>query len=208
VTDATLLTEKELRERQDRIRDADKPLKLVAAGRQIAIKGTDHVLRAIRQARDRGTKLEFDVMGDGGDLPAFKALASELKLDDIVRFTGTVPYGLPLFDAWSKSHVMVITNLTAEISRNVLLSMSRGLPLIMYGNPGTDELIRTSGAGVLVPKGDIDALSRAFDDAATNRNALAEMASRGLATARQNTLDVTHRRRATLAAGLIPNVGR
>jgi glycosyltransferase involved in cell wall biosynthesis len=142
-------------------------------------------------------------MGDGGDLAAFKALATELNLDNVVRFTGTVPYGAPLFDAWSHAHVMVITNLTAEISRNVLLAMSRGLPLVMYSNPGTDELIRQSGAGILVPKSDIDALSRAFEQAATDRPLLSQMAACGLATARKNTLDATHRRRAELAASLL-----
>lgn len=203
VTDSTLISDAELQDRQNRLRDTTQPLKLVVAGRQIAIKATDHVLRAIKSARDRGVKLELDVMGDGGDLPAFKALATELQLNDVVRFSGTVPYGKPLFDAWSNSHVMVITNLTAEISRNVLLAMSRGLPLVMYSNPGTDELIRQSGAGILVPKADIDALSRAFDQAATDRSVLAEMAACGLATARKNTLDATHRARAELAASLL-----
>src|SRR5207248_3653150 len=55
VTDATLISQDELLERQNRLRDTSQPLRLVAAGRQIAIKGTDHVLRAMKQARDRGT---------------------------------------------------------------------------------------------------------------------------------------------------------
>src|SRR5204863_4142078 len=122
-----------------------------------------------RQAIDRGAKLELNVMGDGDDLPRFKALAGELRLGDAVRFSGTVPYGKPLFDAWANSHVMVITNLTAEISRNVLLAMARGLPLIMYANPGTDALVRSSGAGAIVPTGDENALAATFQHAAANR---------------------------------------
>ena len=206
VTDAILLSDDELAERQRRLRDASTPLRLVAAGRQIAIKATDHVLRALKQARDRGANVELDVLGDGEDLPRFKALATELGLDNIVRFGGTVPYGKPLFDAWSRSHVMVITNLTAEISRNVLLAMARGLPLAMYSNAGTDELIRASGAGMLVPTGDVDALSQAFERAANERAALADMAAKGLATARTKTLDATHRERARLAASLATRV--
>ncbi len=200
VTDSILLTDDELRERQRRLGDVSRPLRLVAAGRQIAIKATDHVLRAIKQARDRGAAIEMDVMGDGDDLPRFKSLSTELGLDGVVRFAGTVPYGKPLFDAWSNSNVMVITNLTAEISRNVLLAMARGLPLVMYSNPGTDEIIRQSGAGTIVPKGDIDALSRAFEQAAANRTSLIDMSARGLEFARTHTLDATHRRRAELAA--------
>jgi glycosyltransferase involved in cell wall biosynthesis len=203
VTDATLISDAELAERQRRLMDTTAPLRLVAAGRQIAIKATDHVLRAMRQSIDRGSKLELNVMGDGEDLPRFKSLATELNLDGVVRFSGTVPYGKPLFDAWADSHVMVITNLTAEISRNVLLAMARGLPLVMYANPGTDELIRESGAGILVPTGDVDALAKAFDRVAADRAALASMCAAGVSAARKNTLDATHRRRAELAAGVL-----
>ena len=206
VTDEILLSEAEFAERQRRLLDASQPLRLMAAGRQIAIKATDHVLRAMKQARDRGARIELDVLGEGDDLPKFKSLATELGLDDVVRFLGVVPYGKPLFDAWAAAHVMVITNLTAEISRNVLLSMARGLPLVMYANPGTDELIRSSGAGVLVPTGDVDALARAFEQVASDRAALAQMAAKGLAIARVKTLDATHRQRAHLAASLATRV--
>jgi glycosyltransferase involved in cell wall biosynthesis len=206
VTDSTLIDDAELAERQRRLRDTSAPLRLVAAGRQINIKATDHVLRAMRRAIDRGAKLEFDVMGDGEDLPRFKTLAGELNLNELVRFSGTVPYGKPLFDAWGNAHVMVITNLTAEISRNVLLAMARGLPLVMYANPGTDELIRQSGAGILVPRGDVDALSRALEEAAADRERLASMCAVGVSAARKNTLDATHRRRAELAAALLRGV--
>jgi glycosyltransferase involved in cell wall biosynthesis len=99
--------------------------------------------------------------------------------------------------------VMVITNLTAEISRNVLLAMARGLPLVMYANPGTDELIRASGAGILVPTGDVDALSKTLEEAARDRERLASMCTAGVSVARKNTLDTTHRRRAELASALL-----
>ncbi|MEO6434899.1 MAG: glycosyltransferase family 4 protein, partial [Tepidisphaeraceae bacterium] len=203
VTDAILISDAELHERQQRLLDATQPLRLVVAGRQIAIKATDHVLRSIKLARDRGAAIELTVMGDGEDLRKFQSLATELALGQAVRFSGTVPYGKPLFDAWADAHVMVITNLTAEISRNVLLAMARGLPLITYNNPGTDDLIRRNDAGMLVPTGNIEALAKSFETAASNRADLARMGANGLAVARQNTLDATHRRRAELAAQLL-----
>ena len=203
VTDEILLSDAQLGERQRWLTDTAQPLRLIAAGRQIAIKGTDHVLRALKQARDRNVPVELDIIGEGDDLPQFKRLANDLRLDGAVRFGGTMPYGKPLFDEWSKAHVMVITNLTAEISRNVLLSMARGLPLVMYANPGTDELIKASGAGVLVPTGDVDGLARAFEQMARDRSTLPQMAAGGLRMARQKTLDATHRERAALAADLV-----
>ena len=204
VTNAIVISDDELRQRERDLVDASRPLRLVAAGRQIRIKGTDQVLRAMRAAIDGGARLELDVMGDGEDLPEFRKLAAELKLDDVVTFAGTVPYGAALFERWAKAQVMVVTNLTAEISRNVLLSMARGLPLVTYQNPGTDALIRDSGAGILVPTGDVDALAAALRRAFDNRAALAEMMRRGVETARNKTLESTHGVRAQLAASLFP----
>lgn len=203
VTEQVLISDTDLLDRQRTLLDPSQPLKLVIAGRQIAIKATDHVLRAMQQARQRGSRVELTVMGDGEDLAKFKALAAELKLNGAVSFAGTVPYGAALFEAWAKAHVMVITNLTAEISRNVLLALARGLPLIMYANPGTDALIRDHDCGISVATGDIAALAVAFEQGYRDRAMLAGMAQRGLALARTRTLDATHRRRAELAAQLL-----
>src|SRR5439155_24993496 len=64
VRDETLISPDELRQLQQRLREGGA-LKLVVAGRQILIKATDHVLRAMKSARDHGTQLERIVMGDG-----------------------------------------------------------------------------------------------------------------------------------------------
>ena len=200
VTDDVLIDEQTLDQRQRQLLDPRAPLRLVAAGRQIKIKGTDHVLRALAAARRQGVDVTLDVMGDGPDLPLFKRLAGELGVADRVRFVGTVPYGQPLFDAWAQAHVMVVTNLTAEISRNVLLSCARGLPLITYSNLGTDALLRGHDAGVIVPTGDTQALCTAIMEAEHNRQRLASLAANGLQLARCCTLDATHRRRAELAS--------
>lgn len=174
------------------------PLRLVAAGRQIAIKATDHVLRAMAKAQTEGADIELDVLGDGEDLDRFKSCAAELGLSHKVRFLGTVPYGPQLFEVMKSAHALVVTNLTAEISRNVMIGMALGLPLITYRNPGSDEVIESAGAGLLVPTGDVDALATALIRAFRRRDELATMLRGGLAAAEANTLDACHHRRAEL----------
>ena len=141
-------------------------------------------------------------MGDGDDLPAFKQLASDLNVTDIVHFTGTVPYGAPLFDQWAQADIMLVTNLTAEISRNVLLTLARGLPLVTYENPGTDALLRENQAAVIVPKGNVEALADALAQLSRDRAKLVELAENGLKLASNKTLQATHQKRAELAARL------
>lgn len=203
VTDATLLTADEVNMRKRLLRDPSAPFRIVAAGRQIAIKGTDHVLRALQQARAQGHAIEFHVIGDGEQLPQFKHLAGELGLTGAVHFERSLPFGKPLFDRWATMHAMVLTNLTTELSRNVLLSLARGLPLITYSNPGHDSLLKSSDAAEIVPMGDVAALTSAIVRASRDRERLVQLVDNGLKVASENTLDATHRARANLAMALL-----
>jgi glycosyltransferase involved in cell wall biosynthesis len=204
VTDDNLLTDAEFAATEARLRDRSGPLRLVAAGRQIAIKATDHVIQAMALARARGAACTLDVYGDGEDLESFARVARDAGLADAVFFRGKVAYGAPLFAGWARGQVMVITNLTAETSRNVLLGTARGLPLIMYRNAGADALVEPRGAAWLVPAGDVAALADALVRAQRDRDGLVALARAGRELARATTLDACHRRRAELAAALEP----
>src|SRR5439155_22265522 len=155
-------------------------------------------LRAMRSAIDNGAKLHLDVIGDGDELENYKALSTKLGLDAHVRFLGSVPYGKPLFDLWDQEQVMAVTNLTAEFSRNLLLAMARGLPLIMYSNPG-DASLAAKGLTITVPIGDEKKLADALVEADRDSEKLAVIAEKAREHVATNTLDACHRQRATLA---------
>ncbi|MEX0885038.1 MAG: glycosyltransferase [Phycisphaeraceae bacterium] len=203
VTERWLVDEQTLARREPHLRNGKRPLRLVAAGRQVAIKGTDQLIRAVALAREAGTPIELDVLGTGADLPRFERMVRDLGLDDVVRFLGAVPFGQPLFDAWARCDAVVVTNLTDEISRNVLLALGRGLPLITYRNPGADAMLESADAAWLVPRGDSDALADALQQAHARRDRLAALARHGLVLARRRSLEATHRQRAALAAACV-----
>ena len=203
VKQSFVLSEEEVSRRITRLLDDSQPLRLVTAGRQIAIKATDHVLQAMAMAIANGASLELDVIGEGEDLATYVELSKSLGLEDRVKFHGSVPYGEPLFGLLKQAHVMTVTNLTAEISRNVLLGMALGLPLISYENPGTDNLIRDHDAGMLVPRAQVDALADAFFTAWRGRSDLVGLLLNGVNLARATTLEATHDRRAQLAIDLL-----
>jgi glycosyltransferase involved in cell wall biosynthesis len=206
VKQSFLIDEHQAEARKQRLLDRSQPLRIVTAGRQIAIKATDHVIRAVAIARQQGLNVELDVIGDGVALPSYIELANELGIADHVQFHGSIPYGQPLFDLLQQAHVLAITNLTAEISRNVLLGMALGLPLLIYRNPGTDAMIEQHDAGILVPTGDIGALSTALVDVATHRAQLAHLMKNGLRLAQAQTLEATHKQRAMLAADCVNQI--
>ena len=207
VTERWLVDEQTLATREPHLRNGDRPLRLVAAGRQVAIKGTDQLIRAVALARESGADVHLEVLGDGDDLPRFARLVEQLGLEQVVRFVGAVPFGQPLFDAWARRDALVVTNLTDEISRNVLLALGRGLPLITYRNPGTDAMLESADAAWLVPRGDSDALADVLVQAHRRRDRLAALARHGLVLARQKSLEATHRQRAGLAAACVQRPG-
>jgi glycosyltransferase involved in cell wall biosynthesis len=69
----------------------DDRFRLVYHGTVARRHGLEIALRAVHSVRDRIHNLEFVVIGWGEDLDRIKALAAELKLEDCVRFMGTVP---------------------------------------------------------------------------------------------------------------------
>jgi glycosyltransferase involved in cell wall biosynthesis len=203
VKQSILMDEAQARSRKAQLLDTSQPLRLVTAGRQIAIKGTDHILRAMAIAVGQGANLELTVIGDGADLANYRDLAVTLGLSERTRFLGAVPYGEELFAQLQQAHALLITNLTSEISRNVLLGMALGLPLILYRNSGTDALIESHQAGLLVPSGQIEALAQALLDADRNRLQLAQCMTNGLKVAHAQTIEMTHMHRAELAANCL-----
>ncbi len=199
VTEDTLISPEQLAARDVELLNPARPLRLVVASRQVAIKATDHVIMAIDLARRRGVEIELDVLGDGEDLERFRDLARQQDLEARVRFHGAVPYGQELFRVIRGCHAMVVPNLTPEISRNLLLSMALGLPVIAYHNPGTDDLIENNDAGCLVPTGNVSALADCFVQLANDRKRLVDIAHRGREVAAGRTLEACHRVRAALA---------
>lgn len=51
-------------------------------------KGNDRVIRALAELRPQCPALQFLLVGDGPEMPRLRALAAELRVQDMVRFTG------------------------------------------------------------------------------------------------------------------------
>jgi len=58
------------------------------AGRLVAAKGIDCLLRAVAEVRSKGIELECDIVGCGAELQKLVRLRSGLGIDDAVGFTG------------------------------------------------------------------------------------------------------------------------
>lgn len=199
VSDEMVLSDADLEARGVRWQDRSRPLRLVVASRLAPIKAVDEVLQALAAARAQGAALLLDIYGDGPERPALEQLTGALALKDAVAFHGAVPYGQAFLRAVQSGDVMVVTNVVPELSRNLLLGMALGLPLVAYRNPAADRLLETSKAARLVPARDVQALAAAFVDLDRRRSELPALARAGRACAAAHTLEACHRARAELA---------
>jgi glycosyltransferase involved in cell wall biosynthesis len=140
---------------------------IIACGRLTRQKGFDLLLHALVPVMKRHADWKAVIYGTGPERDSLETLKSELGLD-AVSFLGEtteVPQklaGASLFVMPSRYEGFPVTLLEA---------MAIGLPCVCFESPGTAAMIDGETNGILVPPGDITALSKALirllDDPAT-----------------------------------------
>jgi phosphatidylinositol alpha-1,6-mannosyltransferase len=136
-------------------------------------KGVDTVLRAVAQVRTQGIDVHYLVVGAGKQKSAYKKLAEELKITDVVRFAGTVPdHDLPAL--YNAANVYLGVSRRADGTRvegfGIALAEASacGLPVVAGRSGGLAEAVRDGETGVVVEPDDVaavaDALARLVSD--------------------------------------------
>ena len=141
------------------------PLRLVTCGRLNPCKGHDDAVRAVRLLRDEGLPAELTVIGgtDGRheNYPdEVRRLAGELGVADAVRLVGSVGER-EVAGHLSRSHAFVLASRNEAIGVATMEAMAMGLPVVVTGCPGVEELVDSAEVGRLVPVDDPAAMARA-----------------------------------------------
>jgi glycosyltransferase involved in cell wall biosynthesis len=129
------------------------------AGRHVAYKGVDVLLRALA-----GSEWRAVIAGDGPRRTAWVQLARELGLDGRVTFPGEIP-DAELHRLMDACAVFVLPSVTrAEAFGYVQLeAMAAGKPVISTDVPSGVSWVNQGGrTGLVVPAGDADALRAAM----------------------------------------------
>lgn len=125
----------------------------------------------------------FVLLGDGECLDALKRQATDLGLDEWVRFTGWVTEDV-VFAHLASADLGVDTSLQEEVTPvKALEYMASGLAFACFDLPETRRL--ADGAAVLVPPGDVPALARAVTDLLDDSSARARLAAVGRSAVRE-----------------------
>ena len=120
------------------------------------IKRVDLFIRMADRVRDRFSQVEFAVAGGGQDDASLRTLSSELG--EPVQFQG-ICYDIPEF--LSTLDIFVLCSDYESAGVAMMEAMMAGLPTVATRVGGIPEALSEGETGILVPKGDLAALSDA-----------------------------------------------
>jgi 1,2-diacylglycerol 3-alpha-glucosyltransferase len=132
------------------------------AGRLGPEKNIEVLLHAMAVLRGHGVDAELNIAGHGSHEPILRRLAAELRIDDRVRFHGTLTqHDLALL--LRSSDIFAIMSTSETQSMVLLQAMASGVPVIAADTRALPEFVSTAN-GMLVDPHDPARLARAIGD--------------------------------------------
>lgn len=172
---------------QTEMRAAPAP-RLVIACRQEREKGTGVAIAAMPSILLAFPEATLDVIGDGGALEEFRALATALDVQERVFFHGKVNHARVLELLRTASVFCYPTSASEGFPKVVLEALACGLPVIATRVSVLPQLL-ASGCGVLLEKADSEELAAAAGRCLAGTAVWQRMSERARETARQYSLE-------------------
>lgn len=172
------------------------PLRIVYCGRAAPMKGPLEWVAALVALKARGVSFHARWLGDGELLEDMRSAAAEagLAADELI-LEGFVADPVRVRAAYRDAHLLMFCHLSDESPRNLIESLHSATPLIGYKDPYSAALIDEKGAGLLVPRGNPEALADTIAGLDANRGVLATLIRAAGNSAEHLTRDSVFRHR-------------
>lgn len=154
------------------------PLQIVYLGRVDAMKGPLDWLDALVGLKAAGVSFQATWLGDGDLRPEMLERVERLGLVGQVALPGFSRDRSANFAALRNSHVFLFCHKTPESPRCLIEALASGTPIVGYDGAFAADLVSEHGGGVLVPKDDVSALTKALEQLANDRVRLADLIQR------------------------------
>lgn len=153
---------------------------VVGVGRLVAKKGFKYLIQAVKLVKHK--KLKVIIVGEGDEGFYLKNLVKQLRLNDIVNFSGRVDYK-QLVDYYNLADIFILPSIRDEKgnlddqSVSVVEAMACGKPIITTAFPGYKIVVQNGVNGFLTPERDIKAIAQSIDLLASNKKKRQQMAN-------------------------------
>lgn len=177
-------------------RDPSSPLRLVFGGRLIAMKGAGDLPRLAELLRHRGVNFHLSIVGSGPLESEIRGQIADRRLGELVELRGPMDFRsgwLPLLR--TEVDLFVCCHPQGDPSSTYPEVMSCGVPIVGYGNGAFRGIQEHSGAGWVVPIGDLEAMANTLERLASDRSPIAHHAARATEFAQAHAFERTFERR-------------
>ncbi|MEI8120602.1 MAG: glycosyltransferase [bacterium] len=154
-------------------------------------KGNDQVLRVLASARSICPALRFLLVGDGPERMRLETMAKELKVADIVQFTGWLPSMADVNAALNAGDIGLVMRTGMQeddfhMTGALVHNMACGLPILAARLGGVSEVIKEDDAGLLFDPADASEFRTKLVQLATSPELRLRMGQRALQLAHEN----------------------
>lgn len=165
------------------------PVRICAIGRLIETKGFQHLIEALALVRTRGLDARATIAGDGPWLDRLRELAHSQGVADAVEFPGFLPHSqvpalLLQSDMLAMPSIRKPNGDSDGLPTVIIEALLHRVPVIATRLAGIPDLVEHGVTGLLTPEGDVEAIARAIERYAGNRDEAVAMAAQGRDKAR------------------------
>jgi len=146
----------------------DSPVIFLSTSRLTPRKGIHFLIEAFAVAlKESPVPLELWLIGEGEQKPELQARVAELGIDGQVKFLGRIEHDR-LVDYYRQAHIFVLPSKNEGMSNSALEALACGLPLVVSGTGGMQELVTEGENGCFIDPEDTAAFARALSDLAAS----------------------------------------
>jgi glycosyltransferase involved in cell wall biosynthesis len=168
----------------DPTRYAPKPdrdgLQALFVGRLAKVKGAPILIEAMARLAEKYPDLTLRLVGDGPDRAALETEVAERGLQDRVAFLGYKSQA-EVAEELAQTDVFVLPSFAEGVPVVLMEAMAAQVPVLSTRIAGVPELVEDGVSGRLVPPGDVDAFTEAFDALLSNPDKRASFGTAGRA---------------------------
>jgi len=146
-------------------------------------RGHELFVRAVSVLVRSDTDAQFVIAGQGEELPEVRKLIDELGLERYI----TLATDFAAYEDVLGAIDVVVQSSQVDVSGfSILEAMGHGRPVIAFNTGTACEIVEDSRTGLVVPKGDVQALAEAVQRLITDRDLARRMGEQARETVREN----------------------